>query len=216
MKKVLKHAELWQKKRDQLPVNGNPDAGWSKMNSLLDKQMPVSGIVKKPFRINRIKLPKWGLHVFVGVSSVVAMYTGYKLYHSAKQHDLAIPNTQQIHRDSMAPVAKDTAPASITAKSSVSTVGGPTLSPIDQVKLNTDSATKSGHKSIDSIQLPAMLNIPVHRDSMIVPMEVAPQKAVRDSIRPVNLEKRDIQADTSNAGKKPPKKKRRAKVNVFF
>lgn len=212
MKKALNYPELCQKKRNELPVNGNPDAGWAQMRSILDKQMPVSTVPKKPFRL---KVPKWGLHVFVGISSVVAVYTGYKLYHSSKQHDLAIPNTQLIHRDSTARVTKDTAASSILVKSSISTVGAPAPLPANQTKLNTVSAQKSSEKTFDSIQAPAMLNIPVHRDSMLTPMEVTSQKAAHDSISPVNLEKRSIQTDTSNTGKKPPKKKK-PKVNVFF
>jgi len=215
MKKTFNYPELWQKKRSELPVNGSPDADWAQMRSILDKQMPVSTVPKKPFRL---KLPKWGLHVFVGVSSVVAVYTGYKLYHSTKHHELIIPRTQQAHRDSAVPLTKDTASVNDSVKSftGISTVDGSAPLPVNQTKLNTDSATKHGQHSIDSINAPAMLSIPIRRDSIRAPTEAAQQRSVRDSVAPVNLEKKDIQKDTSSTNNKTSKKKKRSKFSVFF
>ena len=214
MKRILSYPELWQKKRNELPVNSSPDADWKQMSSLLDKQMPVSGMVKKPFRF---KMPKWGMHVFVGVSSVVAVYVGYQLYHSKKHQNLVKPNTQQIHRDSLALAANDTSSTRDTVNPSIGTSTVTGIPPLagNQTKLGTDSASK-GEQNIDSIMAPAILNASVHRDSIIAPIEAVPQKAVRDSMAPVNLEKKDIQKDTSNTNKKTPKKRKRSKLSVFF
>lgn len=214
MKRILSYPELWQKKRSELPVNGSPDADWSQMRSILDKQMPVSGIIKKPFRF---KIPKWGLHMFVGVSSVVAVYVGYQLYHSKKHYNLVKPHTQQIHRDSMVPAVNDTSSARDTVNTSIgtSTVIAPDPLSINQTKFKNDSTSKREQKTIDSINAPAILP-PLHSDSMIAPTEAVPQKTVRDSISPVNLEKKDIQKDTSKTNKKTPKKKKRSKFSVFF
>ena len=45
MKNALKNFLLWQKKRNELQVNDDPQADWGQMQWLLDEHMPV---VKKP------------------------------------------------------------------------------------------------------------------------------------------------------------------------
>ncbi|MDR3696151.1 hypothetical protein [Mucilaginibacter sp.] len=220
MKKPLGYPELWQKKQRELPVKGNADAEWQRISAILDKRMPTSGVVNKP---SRFKMPKWGLKLLVGVSSVVAVYVAGRLYLSKKHHDSAKPNIQQIHRDSVAPAANGTSPAQGIAKPvTVGSTQG--ISPITgsadrrftgQAKLNNDVPMRGRHVT-DSIKAPDILNVPIHRDSMLAPMEAAPLKPVRDSVGPVELRKNDIQKDTSNNNKKTPKKKRRSKVSIFF
>ncbi len=41
MKNPLKYLNLWQKKRDELPVDLTPEQDWIKMQSVLDKHLPV-------------------------------------------------------------------------------------------------------------------------------------------------------------------------------
>ena len=215
----MKRTDLWQKKRSELPVNGNPDAEWLQMRAMLDKQMPVPNAVKKPFRL---KVPKWGLHVFAGISLVAAVYVGSRLYFSKKHYDPEKPGKEQTHRDSVAPAAHDTSltrdtittPAIGTSGSPVSAGTDPLLTKYTKLKNNTTQ--KSNQKPIDSLRSPAMLNVPAHRDTSISPIEGAPPKAVRDSTGPLNLKKNDIQKDTLNSGKKNQKKTRRSKVSLFF
>jgi len=220
MKKTLSYPELWKQKQRELPVKGNPDAEWAKMRAVLDERMPVSGVIKKPARF---KLPKWGLKVLLGVSTAAAVYVGARLYLSKTHHDLAKPGMQQIHRDSLAPAASGASPARDSVKPAIAT-GIPVITPvtpgadprlIHQSKLNTDTP-KRGQQIIDSIKAPAVLNVPVHRDSLLMPVESVPLKPVRDSISPVDLRKNDLQKDTSNTGSKGPKKKKRRKISIFY
>ena len=214
----MKRTDLWQKKRSELPVNGNPDADWLQMRAILDKQMPVPNAVKKTFRL---KVPKWGLHVFTGLSLVAAVYVGSRLYFSKKHHDPEKPGKEQTHRDSVAPAAHDTLltcdtinkPTTVPGTSGVPVNAG--TNPV-YTKLKNDTAQKNNQKAIDSLKSPAILNVPAHRDTSISPIEGASPKVVRDSTGPLNLEKRDIQKDTLNSGKKNQKKKRRSKVSLFF
>ncbi|MCR8557761.1 hypothetical protein KXD93_08920 [Mucilaginibacter sp. BJC16-A38] len=216
MKRILRYSELWQKKRRELPVKGNPDMDWLQMSSILDKQMPVPGIIKKPFRF---KMPKWGLHVFVGVSSVAAVYVGSQLYYPKKHHDQLILHTRQMHQDSIVPAANDTSPAQDTVKPLIGispVIHSADPSVMNQTKLNSDSTQKREEKIIDSIKAPAALNIPIRLDSSIVPMKATLQKAARDSTGAVSSDKKDIQKDTSKTDKKLLKKKKRSRFSVFF
>ena len=219
MKKTLNHLELWQQKQRELPVKGNADAGWEQMRSMLDKRMPVTGVIKKPFRL---KMPKWGLHVLVGVSLVAAVYIGSRLYLSKKQNHPAKPGTQQIHRDSQAPAANHASPAPGAATPPTG-IGSPGITPVmrggdtrftGQTKLNNDTAQKREHNTIDSIKAPVVLIAPIRRDSLLLPAEAIPQNLVRDSIGPASPGKKDVQKDTSKANKKTPKKKKR--FSIFF
>lgn len=213
----MKRTDLWQKKRSELPVNGNPDAEWLQMRAMLDKQMPVPNAVKKPFRL---KMPKWGLHVFAGVSLVAAVYVGSRLYFSKNHHDPEKPGKEQTHHDSVAPAAHDTLLTrdTITPATGPSTSGLPVNAGTNAVytKLKNDTTPKNNQNPIDSLKSPAILNGIAHRDTSISPIEGAPPKVVRDSTGPLNLEKNDIQKDTLNSGKKNQKKKRRSKLSLFF
>jgi hypothetical protein len=220
MKKALSYPELWKQKQRELPVKGNPDEQWLRMQALLDQRMPVSGTLKKPARF---KLPKWGLKVLAGITAAGALYLGSRLYVAKNNHEPAKPAVQQIRRDSLAPAANHTSPAGGAvnpAAGNGSPGGRPVVAGGNHVVNGETKAindiSKRERPTIDSIQAPAMLNLPVHRDSMLLPMEAVPFKQVRDSAGAVILEKKDIPKDTSNTVKKTPKKKRRSKVSVFF
>ena len=215
MKKTLGYPELWKQKQRELPVKGNPDAEWLKMRAVLDQRLPVSGAIKKP---SRFKLPKWGLKVLVGVSTAAAVYLGARLYLSKTHHDEAKPAIQQIYRDTVAPTATGTLPASDSAKPATSG-STPVVTPVTRgadARATGQATSKRDPRLIDSIKEPALLNAPVHRDSALLPVESAPLKPLHDSISPVDLSKKLIQKDTSNNNKNTPKKKRRPKVSVFF
>ena len=210
MKKTLSYPELWKQKQRELPVKGNPDAEWLKMRALLDQRLPVSATIKKPFHF---KLPKWGLKVLVGVSTMAAVYVAGRLYLSKNNHEPAKPGIQQIHRDTLAPAGSGTSPAGDSVKPAAGS-STPGLTPVvrgGDAKPNNDTP-KPEPRLIDSIKEPAMLNLPVHRDSAVLPMETIRLKPLRDSVSPVGLEKKD----TSNNTKKPSTKKKRRKVSVFF
>ncbi len=216
MKKTLRYPELWQKKRTELPVKGNPDTEWLQMSAMLDKQMPVSGVIKKPFRF---KLPKWGLHVFVGISTVAAVYVVSQLYFSKKHNHSVKLSIQQIHRDSLVPAVKDTLTVRDPVKPAVivSAQGNTNITntnPLlnNQTKRNIDTIQNDRHQIIDSIMAQPALNIPIHRDSTIVPVKVVPLKAVRDSAGAVDIKKNGVTKDTSKNKKPLNKKKRRFSV----
>lgn len=217
MKNKLIYPELLQKKRTTLPVNGSADAGWQRMRTILDQQMPVPGALKKT---SRFKLPKWGLHVFVGISSVAAIYMGSQLYFSNKNQGLPKPDTQQIHRAPVPPITNDTSLAqdiikpTINANTPENTAAYPLFN--DQIKHNNDTASKDKPKRTDPIIAPDILNIPARRDSLIMPIETVPLKALGDSIPPLDLGKKEVPKDTSNNLKKPVKRKKRGKFSVFF
>jgi hypothetical protein len=219
MKKRLSYPELWQKKQRELPVKGNPDAEWLRVSVILDKRMPAPDVTKKP---SSFKVPKWGLKVLVGVSPLAAVYVAGHLYLSKKQHGPAKSNLLQIHRDSISP-ANGISPVRgiakpITGGSATGTIpitGGADSRFIHQNKPNNDKA-KRGQQMIGSNKAAAILSVPIHRDSLLAPMEAAPPKPVLDSIAPITIQKKDIQKDTSNNRKKTPKKKRHSKVSVFF
>jgi|GEM_PF-4049753 len=221
MKKTLSYPELWKQKQRELPVKGSPDAEWQKMRVLLDQRLPVAAVTKKP---SRFKVPKWGLKMFVAVSTVAAVYVGSRLYLPKKHQDTVKPALLQTHRDSLAPAVKSVSSARDAAGSAIR-AGKPGFIPIvsgvaprliDHTKLNNDTS-KSQRIVADSIRAPSFLDIPVHRDSLLSsPAEAVPLKPVRDSISPVDLSKKDAQKDTQDEGGKSLKKKKRRKVSIFY
>ncbi len=220
MKKPLSYPELWKQKQRELPVKDNPDAAWLKTRALLDERLPVSATVKKPYRF---KIPKWGLKVLLGVSTVAAIYLADRLYFAKTHPDQAKPGMQQLHRDSVATTAKPVSPARDTINPATGT-STPEIAPIasgTDTRLN-DAAKLSNGRPVptqrlsDSGRQPAVLDVPVHRDSLLAPVQAVPLRPLYDSIAPVELMKKDVQKDTSNAGSKAPKKKKRRKISVFY
>jgi len=68
MKDSLRYLKLWQKKRNEMQVNDDPQADWLQMQSLLDIQMPV---VKKSSGFKRLKmLPT----MFIAFSAAAMVY----------------------------------------------------------------------------------------------------------------------------------------------
>jgi len=210
MKKTFSYPELWREKQRELPPKGNPHTEWLKMRAVLDQRMPAAGIVKKT---NRLKLPKWGLKVLVGVSAAAALYMAGRLYLAKTHHEAAKPIELQHRRDSLPSPVKSIIPAANTA-APVTPAAAPLLVP--PMKPDNDTSMQHKARANQSVNRPPALNTPVHRDSVIVPVEAAPLKLPGDSTGTVDLKKKDIQKDTSSNNKKNPKKKRRSKVSVFF
>jgi hypothetical protein len=216
----LSYPELWRQKQRELPVKGNPDAGWLQMRSLLDTRMPATGVTKKPFRL---KLPKTGLYVLAGLSFLAAVYVGSRLYFSKQHPHRARPHIHQIRRDSVAPAVNQASPTP-GADAPATATGTPMITPVisgntrltGRTRFNNDTAQKRGQQVIDSIKAPAILIAPIRRDSLVLPMEAVPLKPLRDSAGIGDPGKKDLQKDTSKTPKKTPKKKRRSKFSIFF
>ena len=85
MKNSLKYFLLWQNKRNELPVQDDPQADWNQIQSLLDKHMPV----KKTGGFKGFKtLPA----LFITFSAAAMIYLAGNIYslekhnHAAKRH----------------------------------------------------------------------------------------------------------------------------------
>jgi len=78
------YSALWQKKRSQLRVDGDPHSDWLQMRSVLDHQMPSSGLIKKPYNPGGLK---WIYKVFIGISTAVSIYGLAHVYLAKNQHD---------------------------------------------------------------------------------------------------------------------------------
>jgi hypothetical protein len=208
MKKALRYPELWQKKRSELPVSGNPDTDWLQMRSVLDKQMPVSGAIKKPFRF---KGSKWWFNSFIAVSSVVLMYGGVHLYLSKHTGGPSKNSPQVTRHDSVALQTRDSL-SPVTTKDSITlpAVGNNALPAKPVIAPTKDSVSEK--RVVDSIGTLDISSSGLHRDSTAIPATINSVKPVRDSA--LLHENRIIQQDTSKS--KGPKKKRKPRVNVFF
>jgi len=215
MKRKLTYPELWQQKRNELPVNGDPKADWLQMHALLDKQMPVTGIIKKPFRF---KLPKWGLNMLTVVSATAAVYFAGQQLFSKNHYNQARPVMQQAHHDSLPP--KDSLAIQITRTPAAQTDAGATI-PSKAVPLSTDqtkpyqNTAPAKQPVMDSTERPAVLNLAIRHDSLATSGEAASGKPGSDSAGLVQVKRVHLRNDTTGVIPKPPKKKKR-KLSVFF
>ena len=83
MKNALKDFLLWQKKRNELPVNNDTQADWGRMQSLLDEHLPV---VKKPGGFKGFRtFPA----ILITFSAAAMIYIAGNIY-SLEKHDHAI------------------------------------------------------------------------------------------------------------------------------
>jgi hypothetical protein len=109
MKNSLKNLNLWQQKRNELPIDAEPQTGWAEMQSILDKHLPVLPIAhvakvsKLAKAIKAVKTIK--ASTILLVSLTVATTAGVTIYltknkHWAQQH----PHKKRSHingRDSL-------------------------------------------------------------------------------------------------------------------
>jgi len=217
MKRALNNPNLWQKKRSQLPVDGNPDMDWLHIRDALDKRMPVSAPVKKPYRF---KSTKWWFNGLIVATSAIVIYAVVQLYFSNKQHATPPQHHQNINRDSAEPQRKDSSLVTRPDSGKSITVDS---SPIKPAKtgaqhttaglLQNDTSARSGRNVIDTDKTPHAPNTP-HRDSLISPANTHPVKTIQDSVKPPVINNKIIRKDTSKTDKNGPKKHRR-KLSIF-
>lgn len=74
MKSSLRYLMLWQKKRNELPINDDPQTDWMEMQSLLDTHLPVNG--KKASRFKKIKLLPT---LFITFTAAAMVYTAARV-----------------------------------------------------------------------------------------------------------------------------------------
>ena len=119
--KDLKHLEFWLKKRNELPVKGDPNADWLKMQAVLNEQMPSSGNIKKPYNPRAIK---WLYKLLIGFSAVIAVYKGGRLLLSNTMHTPVTPISEKNLR-----VPPAISPVSTVKASPISSIDSSKLSP---------------------------------------------------------------------------------------
>jgi hypothetical protein len=204
MKKALNYPELWQQKRNELPVDGDPNAGWLEMQAILDSAMPVTAVIKKPYNPKGLK----GLYkLLIGISTAVVIYGAVQLYLSRKQSSQRIAPTLS----APAPIVKDSA-AVIPSQGRLSRPG----SVIDDRSIkdpgHSRRIAKSQPKKTDSLQkaaVPNADNLIVHRDSALIP--VNPGVLRQDSSLKTLPAGLNIKSNPNGTpgNTKPTKKKRR-------
>jgi len=104
MKDSLKHLKFWQKKRNELQINDDPQADWLSMQSLLETHLPVSNhpVIKKgsSFKVKIFKmLPK----LLVTFSAAAMVYTAsHIILKKVHQHHArhGKPNNERLLADS--------------------------------------------------------------------------------------------------------------------
>jgi hypothetical protein len=120
MKDLFKDPDLWRQKRDELPIDTEPQSGWQEMQSLLDLHLPVipltpaASVSKVAKIIKAIKAMK-AISVLIA-SLTVATVTGTAIYLvKSGQHEKAQHHQSKIRNHI---VAKDSLMDSLTANSS--------------------------------------------------------------------------------------------------
>jgi len=207
MKKALNYPQLWQQKRNELPVDGDPNADWLEMQAMLDSVMPVTAVIKKPYNPKGIK----GLYkLLLGFSTAVLIYGAVQLYLSRKQsHQRITP--QKTIRFAPAPVVKDSAP--VTSPRSELSIAKPV---VDARSIKDPGLVRRIEKSppqkADSLEkqtTPGADDIIVHRDSVLLPVNpgvLRTDSAVKTLPSELNI---NPKPNTAPGATKPPKKKRR-------
>jgi hypothetical protein len=223
MKKALNYPELWQQKRNELPVEGDPNADWLLMQAALEAHLPVTRVIKKPYNPKGLK----GLYkLLIGFSTAAVIYGSAQLYLSKNRMDPVKAIPQKSTPAVPAPVKKDSA-ALIT---------GPNSLPAEQPKPGGKiPAAKSG-LAPDRKLIPAGKITPadsvikeagtgengiVHRDSVLSPLSPASALPGADSAgtiktAPVSEHLDSKAAQKAAPGNIKPQKKKRNKLQVFF
>ncbi|MEO3406880.1 outer membrane beta-barrel protein [Mucilaginibacter sp. CAU 1740] len=125
MKNSLKYSDLWRKKREELPIDAEPQAGWQEMQSLLDLHLPIVPITpaapvsKLAKVIKAIKAMK--ATSLLVASLIVATVTGTTIYFvKTQQHK----KSSHQHKNTKYAMRTDSLTDSLTAnKSNVDSVG---------------------------------------------------------------------------------------------
>lgn len=214
MKRKLNNPGLWQKKRGELPVNGDPAMDWLQMQTALDKVMPVSAPVNRPFKL---KPAKWWLKGLMAGTSAIVIYAAVQLYIANKQHPAPVHQQQNIRKNIVAEHPKDSSSTAGHDSTTAATKGtlhakplpihGSTVIP-HPVRSSQDTEHRYRQKPGDTVSMP-------HRDSLLSPANFNPLKAVHDSVKLPAIGNKPIRKDTTGTDKKGQKKHKRPKVNIF-
>jgi hypothetical protein len=203
MKKALNYPELWQQKRNKLPVDGDPNAGWLEMQAILDSVMPVTAVIKKPYSPKGIK----GLHkLLIGFSTAALIYGAVQLYLSRQHNDQRIAPQKTI-RFAPAPLIKDSTAVTPLPNDQ------PVIKPVVVTPPNMfRKKPLQDSKQADSVERPPTPNaddIIVHRDSVLIPVNpglLRTDSAVKTLPAGLNI---NPNRNTAPGNAKPIKKKRR-------
>jgi hypothetical protein len=82
MKNSLKYLKLWQKKRNELPVNVDLEADWRHMQQVLDQHLPVSKPINGKGILAKAPVFKLLLSALIIVSSTAAIYFALNKNHA--------------------------------------------------------------------------------------------------------------------------------------
>lgn len=237
MKKTVNYPELWQKMRSGLPVEGDPDADWLQMHSVLDNVMPVSTVVKTPYGTKALKL---FYKLLIGVSTAVVVYQGVKLLLSKNQHQ-PVKNAPE----RSAPVLSQPIPVDSVQLNGLSNPDSSRLaperagaSPLNQPSMNSgknitpvlniDTNRVQRGKNADTLNIPAAIStdkkdkfINVNPDSILSPASLNPINLVHDSVinnknQPPGKPGNKANQKTISDSLKKVKKKKRFRIGVFF
>lgn len=229
MKEKLSGPALWQKKRNELPVEGDASLDWLQMASALDTHMPLTGKVAKPYTL---KGSKWLYKLLIGLSSAVIIYGVIHYYLTKPQPLIEVPQQSSpvvkppVHRDSSATDSASNVNNSAPAAAAATIKGKPIVqtrpasSPASATVIHTgkDSSLMPDNKRRDTIGIidAAPLssgskfindNHTIHRDSSMLPANLNLPKPIGD---PANI---GGKKNTADSLKKVKKKKRR--IGVF-
>ncbi len=212
MKRTLNNPNIWQKKRGELPVDGNPEADWIQMRSALDQLMPVTALVKKPYRF---KTSKWWFNGLIVTSSVIVLCTAVLLYLSNRHHPIPERRQQNITRDT---TVKDSHPNTVITDSAHANTGQNVIKykKADTIKNRKDTSAKNHTIIPDSNKIQHHADIIPHRDSLLSPVNINLLKTVHDSAKLPVIDNKIIRKDSSGVDKNGHKKRKRTKVGVFI
>ncbi len=150
MKSSLKYLMLWQKKRNELPFNDDPQTGWAEMQSLLDTHLPVSS--EKTSRFKKIKvLPA----LFIAFSAAAMVYTASRVViNKVSKHHLAYHTGKNYHFNKTS-FATDSLSADSGVESSDSTTKQPAeaIQPKKTSIIGTDVTAVANKRAIESTTL---------------------------------------------------------------
>jgi hypothetical protein len=231
MKKTFNYPELWQQKRNELPVYGDPDADWLEMQAALDKLMPVIIAIKKPYNPKGLK----GLYkLFIGFSTAAVIYGGVHYYFSKKQKDPIKSIPQKSVPAITAPVKKDSVILSPQAGNSPldkpgsdNNAAGDKAAVVSTGKNNAlvkyDKALSTATKlmAADSVGSTIKDNGIVRRDSALsseTPLSIRQgldsAGVLKAPIAAPVLDNKAVQKSATGSGKTPKKKKHRIQISL--
>ncbi|WP_214072367.1 porin family protein [Mucilaginibacter sp. dw_454] len=129
------HHELWQQKRNELPVNGDIKTDWSEMHDLLDQNMPVGGSNGGGSNTGAqlMRLAKFKL-LYVAAGLILGGAITYVLMHHEQNNPI-----NKNHKANKTVIRKDSTTTNSTLQ---------TNSPAGQIKPTADSSANAASNSV--------------------------------------------------------------------